>query len=220
MKKILSLLLLCSSFYLSNATDVYIGPKIGLNASTIKLSNVDAASQIDFKLYKKFYVGPNVGINFLFKFNNYIALQYEFNFTMKGLLYKYADVTDLMIRTMQVEVPLLIKAGYGKDNWFVFGSFGPYVGVNTFGQHITKYKGVKVKEDLDFDKDGYARVDVGLGIGVGGMYKLGKGSLDVELRGNIGFIKQNKYGYYSDYDKTTWRSLSFNVAYLLPTKNH
>ncbi len=215
MRKTLLIIILSILTHSINAADVYIGPKIGLNASTFKLSNVSAADQVYFKEYKKFYVGPNVGLDFLFKINNYVALQTELNFTMKGIKYKYKDNYSFD-RYMQLDVPIICKGGYGKDNWFVYGSFGTDVSVNLIHDYVEKVaSNPRTKERIGFKYT--SRVDFGIAMGVGGMYKLGKGSLDVELRGNIGLINQDKFP--GETSKLKWRSLSFNVAYLLPLWN-
>lgn len=93
----------------------------------------------------------------------------------KGAKTDAGDLGGININATYLEIPIHVGYKYAvNDNFNVFGSFGPYVGIGLFGK-------TKVDE-LDYDSshelvntsykyntfgDGYKRFDMGLGLNVG-----------------------------------------------------
>ena len=93
----------------------------------------------------------------------------------KGAKTDAGDLGGINVNATYLEIPIHVGYKYAvNDNFNVFGSFGPYVGIGLFGK-------TKVDE-LDYDSshelvntsykyntfgDGYKRFDMGLGLNVG-----------------------------------------------------
>jgi hypothetical protein len=121
--------------------------------------------------------------------------------------------SEAITRVMQIEWPVMLKAGYGKPNYLVYASFGPYFTVNTAGTEIVRGPETTVKSSMDFDN--FRRGDVGLGFGIGGMHYMKKGALDFEFRYNMGLVKQSKPVLDPN---VRWSSYGLNVAYMFKVK--
>ena len=213
MKNILFMTVIILSIKFTSAADVYMGPKIGINFSTMRITNDATRAQTNaFNNDKRVFVGYNAGANFFIRFNNYIGLQPEVNFTMKGLKYVNNN-SEAITRVMQIEWPVMLKAGYGKSNYFVYTSFGPYFTVNTAGTEIIRAPETTIKSNMDFDN--FRRGDVGLGFGFGGMHYMKNGAIDVEFRYNMGLLKQVKPVFDPN---VRWSSMGLNFAYIFKVK--
>lgn len=78
------------------------------------------------------------------------------------------DVSSVVSRPYYLEIPLHIGYRYmfGRGNFGIFGSFGPYFGVGIFGTNKVTVAGVESKPDA-FSSDGLKRFDFGVGLRAG-----------------------------------------------------
>jgi hypothetical protein len=217
MKKICLIIATLMAFHFVHASETFVGIKAGAVFS--RFTSRDAGVRAVLKVDQKLYAGPTAGLDILFRLNNYIALQPEINFRM--VANKYKSGSDYALeRYMQVEVPIMVKGGYGKENYFVYASVGPYVAANAAGQYILKMNGDKEKDKIDFHDDGAGdgvqRVDVGICAGVGGMYIMKKGAIDLEFRFYEGLLGQYK-NISPKKENVYWKSMAVSVAYVFKT---
>lgn len=215
MKKII-LLAIAAFFALpfTHAADIFLGPKIGINFSTLRITDATDAQRRAFNDNKRMNVGYTTGINFFYRFNNYVALQNEVNVDMKGLRYVNGNTYNIT-RVTQMEFPLMVKAGYGNSNFMVYGSLGPDFYANLAGKVVIKNNDTKIKSDLNFNS--FRRGDVGLLFGLGGMYIMNKGAIDLELRYNLGLLRQDNP---IANPNAKWNALQLTFAYLFKIREH
>ena len=104
MKKFFTLLFILVAFVSFSQAQIQIGPKVGLNISSIAGS--DATDYFGESLDSR--TGFNGGIFFMYQFNKMFAIQPEVYYTMKGASKKVEGV-DVTLKLDYVEVPLFLK---------------------------------------------------------------------------------------------------------------
>ena len=229
MKKIKLFIIVLSAFYFSNLNaQIMIGPKLGLNLaswSNVTLSNGDKKVPV---------MGINIGGVCNFSVNKMFSLQPELLYSGKGNNIKNGSYYDKEYINY-LEIPILAKVSFGKDDFKGFVNLGPYFGYLMGGKDkwntpVVMGVGGSGSQSIDFTKtttdnlDGTSyteqqnRLDIGLALGAGVIYKLGPGSLMGELRYNVGFSHMTKYGGTLpsgfDKDKNQNRVFAISVGYL------
>jgi hypothetical protein len=195
----------------------YVGFKLQGTFSTMKTTGGDAAAVLAFNENKKLYLGAEGGFVFLKRINKYFAFAPEVNFAMKGL--KYADGEGSRTRRyMQVEVPMLIKVGYGKENFFIYATAGGYAMLAFSVKDIVKpADGGKEVTRLYFKYLPDKHYDAGIATGGGAMYLGRHGVIDLAFHYNIGMVKQYKT-VEPGQPNTKWKSVGVSLAYMWKCK--
>ena len=199
MKKITFTLMILCAFLINNINaQIMVGPKIGLNFSkSTNLTDPSTGKNV-MNMGPVFGGVLNVGINDMF------SIQPELLYVVKGD--KYKNGSDYIKENGNFfEVPILVKASFGKEKFKGFVNLGPYFGYLMSGKTISKISGNKSDEKYKFDDykgtnpdlSTYTaktnRMDIGLAAGAGVLYKVGPGNVLAELRYDMGLTNQTKY---------------------------
>lgn len=201
----------------AHASSPYVGFKLQGSFSTLKPVGGSAEATDIFNANKKLYLGPEGGISIFQRINNYFAFAPELNFAMKGL--KYSDNGNYKVRRyMFAEVPLVFKAGYGREHFFIYGTGGGYVSFGIIMHDISKTSdGGREKTKLYFADLPDKRYDAGIVTGGGAMYIGKRGVLDLAFHYNIGMIKQYKT-VEPGQPNAKWKSFGVSLAYMWKSK--
>lgn len=206
MNKLLLLFALCLlTFVFPTFAQVSLIPKLGLTLGTYQLNNVED---------KEFIVGfaAGLGAQIPIPQSTIFSLQTEVNYIQKGAHYRQTHTPtntpiDLALQVESrnkinyLEIPLLIKATFGKGALKYYFMAGESIGVALGGNYTSQIEGnnqpsikqegkilFKVKpdqytgEDAYFYPKGYNRVDIGIQIGTGIGFSVGKGLLFADAR--------------------------------------
>ena len=163
------------------------GVVAGMNVS--KLSTAGLGNKIGY------HVGARAELG-LSQVANGLYLDAAALISAKGAKTDAGDLGGINVNATYLEIPIHVGYKYAvSDNFNVFGSFGPYVGIGLFGK-------TKVDE-LDYDSshelvntsykyntfgDGYKRFDMGLGFNVGVEIQQ---KYRISLGYDFGFLKTN-----------------------------
>jgi len=212
MKKLLLSVVAVTVLIISAQAQITFGPKVGLN-----LANVAGDDTEDAKMK----MGLQIGLVTDIAFSDAISLQTGLLFSQKGTKSEldFMDETYTMKTNINyLEIP--INAVYGLDlgNNKLQLFAGPYVGIGLTGKISSDMDGSEDMDiqfvndyvDLDDDKAGLKRFDLGLNFGAG--YKIN----NIQIQANYGLGLSNLIpdfdGEASD-DKISNSVIQFSVAY-------
>lgn len=207
MKKNLLVLLcaVCMS-YASMAQSVSVGPRVGVNFATQKLSGDDAAD--DFNDAVKSATGLQAGLVLNLALNDMFSIQPELLYAQKGFKLEEGD-TKLNFKANYLEVPVLAKIAFGSETVQGFVTAGPTVGYWMNGKSKGTFLGEDLgTEDYDFD-DTDNRLDLGASFGVGLGYGVGPGMLNLDVRYGFGLSSVYDGG---DDDDSKMKNSVFGVS--------
>lgn len=173
-----SAVLIAFCFLTTVATaQMQLGPKLGLNISN--LHGNDAGES-------KSKLGFTVGAFFNVKLNDYLAIQPEVYYTTKGA----KDTTiydnqsyDYTFALEYVEIPLLVKVLIPLGSKIRSTIFvGPSIAFNSSAKVKTDVDGVILEADYDYIKS----TELGLVLGAGIGFPMGKNEIGFDARYNLG----------------------------------
>ncbi|MDJ1467626.1 porin family protein [Cytophagaceae bacterium DM2B3-1] len=221
-----------------------ITPKAGYVASTWSMSSL--VKEQYFEVEKvKFISGFAVGAAFEISLTDIFSLQPEVLYSQKGFkgtgLYDDGERTGTYSKTFQlnyVEVPVLFKASFGKEDGLrFFGYFGSYLGYTFNGKqkyeissgNIKFSQTVKIKfedresslEEIYYSNDEVNRLDLGVYAGAGVSLPVGIGAISLETRFGYGlgdFYRDTSPFYGNENLKSQTRTISAFIGYSLPLK--
>jgi hypothetical protein len=172
MKKFLTLLVLVCGVASLQAQDLRVGPKIGINASS-------AGGDIDPDGLTAIRAGGFVEIGL----SDAFFLQPELLYSAKGYEFSRSGIS-VETSLNYLSVPIMAKYAFVDNGSLqVTGQAGPYVGfllsAETGGSDVA---------------DNTSSVDIGGQVGVGAAYRIGPGSLTLDVRAGFGFTNVNDSG--------------------------
>ena len=175
MKKVLlTLVTVCSFALATQAQDIRLGLRGGVNSANI--GGEDATSANDFK------IGPVVGALASMPIADGVYLEPELNFSIQGTRI-YGGGTTIKSRLNYINLPIM---GRVELTGPLSMTFGPQVGYLLSASGITKNDDGKGKVDAI---DGYNRLDVSIGLGA--TYLLEE-NLHLGVRYNYGLTRVNE----------------------------
>ncbi len=179
-----------SSLY---AQQFYYGVQGGLNISDIALKSASGTKQLTSS-------GTNFGIGAVvgYKFNRNVALHAEPMYLRKGGIQKATSANpDITITISTIEIPVLVKAGFGEKIRPYFLA-GPSVGFVLDAQAETEFGGVVAGQDVQTytaDLGGILeKVDVSFSVGAGLSYTMKNYQLFLNGRYTFGLTDLYKGG--------------------------
>jgi hypothetical protein len=223
MKKLLvvsAVLLLAAALYLAPAqarVQVGAGGEFGLNISTA------VASPTDFQ-DKKSRNGIMFGGILNLSFSNWISLQPELRYSMKGMnqegvdaqnnntAYKWTHAADYL------ELPIYFKLSIPTGTLFTpHFMFGPVLGIKVSNSSKLTYGGQNIQLAPQY-QDKVKSMDFGLGFGGGGRIALGPGDLFLNLLYDLGLSNTDDSPGSTGSIKS--RCLTFATGYIFNFKTH
>lgn len=193
---------------------ISVGPKLGLNMAT--LTGKDP-------LYEKGSIaGFNVGAIASIGINDRFSIQPELFFSQQGYRAD-ADIVDLGVETTTVQtlnyinLPVLAKYTFGENNLRGYVNVGPYLGIMIGGRERVDIDGREESvERIDFDlQNKLKRMDFGIALGGGALFRAGEGELMLDLRYSAGLVPVSDEVIFSaGRDKNS--VLGISVGYLFP----
>src|SRR5688572_145210 len=208
----------------AKAQTVSVGPRLGLNISTIHYS--DGKLDDSFIEKKTNQIGALGGVMVNIGINEAFSIQPEVLFSQKG--YGFEDGRYKVTESLNyLEVPLLAKLTLGSGNMKFFVNAGPYAAYLMSGKITHNFTGREESYAVQFEyeNDGFNanrvkpnRLDLGLAAGAGMALKAGIGTLNIEARYGLGLTNINEYehGRPSGVSKVTNGSLALSLGYLIP----
>jgi hypothetical protein len=214
-KFLLALLFVVGLGFTSMAQTISVGPRLGVNFATQKVSGSDEDFADEWNDQVKSNGGLQVGAVVNVMVNDLFSVQPELLFVQKGFKFE-EDELSIKGKYNYLEVPVLAKLSFGTGNVQGFVTAGPTLGYWMSGKDIAEFDGDSDESDVDFgdDEDGIEnRAELGANIGVGLAYKLGTGALNFDVRYGAGF--SSVYESEGDDDAKLKNSgVSISVAYL------
>ena len=210
MKKLLLVVLALALFVGANA-QVKLGAKAGLNLANFSGDIEDNSMKI----------GVQVGAIADFAFGDAISLQTGLMFTQKGYKEDFEILGETFtskVNLNYLEIPINAVYGLGIGNNTLQFFAGPYVGIGLTGKMKSDIDGaddmdiqfVSDYTDVDEDKSGLKRLDIGFNFGAG--YKIN----NIQIQANYGLGLSNlipDYDGETPDDKITNGVIQFSVAY-------
>jgi hypothetical protein len=169
------------------AQETYVGILGGLHFADARLVfENDPTSSHDFNARTLFGVGGFIGLSL----NEYVSIQFEPMFLQKGGIYTEPTTTDMNVKSSQLELQLLLKAGMGK-------LIHPYVFAGPFMSYV-------LNANVNLDLAGHRfqgnlmtilkRTEYGAVFGSGISVPVWRGSAFIEGRYALGLSNLNKGG--------------------------
>ena len=169
------------------AQRTYVGVFGGANFADLKINFANnTITDYDVQSRTLFGVGGFFGIYL----NDYLSIQLEPMFLEKGGVFTQASLPDMRIKSNQLELPLILKAGIGETirTYFIGGVFLSFVLDATLE---TELAGISLEGDLT---EILNKTEFGAIFGAGISIPLWKGSAFIEGRYALGFTNLNKGG--------------------------
>lgn len=209
----------------ANAQSFSIGPRIGMNLSTVSgLDMGDTTGLLKSSSTAGFVFGAvaNIGINEMF------SIQPELLYSQQGVMqemsadfFGVAFKVKARTRLNYINLPVLAKVSFGPENIKGFVTAGPTFGYLLGGNVKSEVEaGGQTEEETqdlsDDDLENMNRMDIGLSFGAGVALGAGPGNLNIDLRYGLGLSDINKIdGPKPDnYEAAKNGVFSISVAYL------
>ena len=210
-RSLLTLMLAMTALFVS--AQATVGPKFGLNFSTVTHDNE----------YAEKVAIPGIHAGLVLQMGGDLAIQPEILYTQKGVRFEAEGGEEYWQQTNNyLEVPLLLKMSFGPELFKFFVNAGPYAAYWLSGTAKMDHMGEEVVEDYEFDdddSDGYSdnRFDYGIAAGAGLALKLGPGYLTGELRYDLGLADTQKVvDEWDDYEAVMNRTIGISFGYIVP----
>jgi hypothetical protein len=170
-----------------HAQETYVGILGGLHFADAKLVfENDPTSNHDFHARTLFGVGGFIGLSL----NEYMSIQLEPMFLQKGGLYTEPSSPDMNVKSSQLELQLLLKAGMGQQiHPYIF--VGPFMSFVLDASASLDLAGHRFEGDLSKI---LKRTEYGAVFGSGVSVPVWKGSAFIEGRYGLGLSNLNKGG--------------------------
>jgi hypothetical protein len=170
-----------------HAQKTYVGVLGGVNFADLKINFVDnTITDYNVRSRTLFGVGGFFGIYL----NEYLSIELEPMFVQKGGVFTQPSVPDMNIKSNQLELPLILKAGIGENiRAYVIG--GVFLSFVLDATLETELAGLSLEGDLTeiLEKTEFGAI-FGAGIGI----PVWKGSAFLEGRYALGLTNLNKGG--------------------------
>lgn len=173
----------------------------------------------------KYTMGLDLAIPFEYKLLPNFSIQPELHFTQKGVQFEEMEEgqkVDVAVKTNYLELPVLLKAQNGTEQFSYYLFLAPSLGYAT-NRFLTEKigDGDKDKTDIDFIDEGVAqsqRWEFSTIGGVGASVKAGPGSLVLDIRYSIGLTDNTKFenDKPDNWEKTSNRGCTLSVGYVVP----
>jgi hypothetical protein len=178
MKKLFTLLLVFAAFTSISLAQMQIGPKAGVNFSTLIGDDAEGSESL---------TGFTGGIFFMYQFNKMFAIQPEAYYTMKGATDSETFEGETIEATFSldyIEIPILFKFLIPMENSSIAPSLfvGPYIGFNTTAKIKLEYLGQSMEDDYEDVNP----TDIGLVFGTGLGIPVGQNELGFDFRYILG----------------------------------
>jgi hypothetical protein len=172
-----------------------VGVRIGMN---------NAKFQFDEDNDSQSFESDNFNINFSvpveIQIDSNFYIQPEFSLLKKG--FKSLDISSVLryeaIATFNyIDIPINFKYKVNLGRLNVFALAGPYVGYALDGKLTYKTYDVnnivtnEEEQELDFEEDEYARLELGVGFGLGFEYNISDYSIFIDGRYSLGLSNLN-----------------------------
>jgi hypothetical protein len=204
-KFLLALLFVVGLGFTSMAQSISVGPRIGATFAKINVSDED-----DFNDEVKSNTGVQIGAVANVMINDMFSIQPELLLIQKG--FKIEDGGEgIRVKTNYLELPVLAKVKFGTEELHGFVTAGPTAGYLMNGKMTMEFDGEEESEDLEFD-DTDNRFELGASFGVGLGYKVGAGTLNLDVRYGLGL--SSLYETEGDEPKTKNNVFGVSLAYL------
>jgi hypothetical protein len=167
--------------------DFYAGLAGGLNVANLKITFADPTIR-DYETNSKTLFG--VGGFFGVAVNEYLSVQCEPMYVAKGGVHVQRNVPEMTIRSSQLDVALVAKAGIGEEVR-PFIAVGPFMSVLFDANTKVELAGREWEGDL---MQALKRTEYGIVFGAGVGIPVWKGSVFVEGRYALGLTNVNKGG--------------------------
>jgi len=170
-----------------HAQKAYVGVFGGANFADLKINFVDnTITDYDVQSRTLFGIGGFFGIYL----NEYLSIQLEPMFVQKGGVFTQASVPDMRIKSNQLELPLILKAGIGENiRAYIIG--GVFLSLVLDATVETELAGLSLEGDLT---EILEKTEFGSVFGAGISIPLWKGSAFIEGRYALGLTNLNKGG--------------------------
>lgn len=202
-QSILAAVIAVTGFMASSQINYGLHAGVGFN----KISTPAVFSEDGLQNFS-YMIGPQVGVFAAYNISDYLDIQAELNYTMRGYKDKITlDVSEITmheanieIKSSYIELPVLAKL-YPFPQTDLSVHFGPQIGV-LIDRHLS------MSEKVDFE--GFStddnRLDFGLNFGVGYIYN----RIGLDVRYYLGLCKT-----YKEIPACKNRGFGFTVAYYL-----
>lgn len=212
-KLLLALLFVVGLGFTSMAQTISVGPRVGVNFATQKVSGSDDDFADDWNDDVKSNGGLQIGAVANIMVNEMFSIQPELLYVQKG--YKFEeDEVSVKGKYGYLEAPILAKISFGTEQLQGFVTAGPTIGYWMSGKDTYEFEGEEEEEEVEFDNDDDGvenRTELGGSIGLGLAYKVGAGALNFDVRYGAGFSSI----YDSEDDsKLKNEGISISIAYL------
>lgn len=217
LKHLATTLIILFSINAALSQGLSIGIRTGAAYYTVKNDLADENAQFD--------LGVDVAVPLEWSITSAFSIQPELHYTQKGVAFKTTgDGVErrLVFKTNYLELPILFKADHGTDQFSCYLFVAPSVGY-ALNRHVAERVGSieKVKEDIDFIKDGPAqdrRWEFSAIGGIGMKLKAGPGHVVADARYSLGLTDDTKFDGEepSDWKETTNRGCILSVGYMIP----
>jgi hypothetical protein len=170
-----------------HAQKAYVGVLGGANFADLKINFVDnTITDYDVQSRTLFGIGGFFGIYL----NDYLSIQLEPMFLGKGGVFTQHSIQDMQIKSNQVELPLILRAGIGENirTYIIGGVFLSFVLDATLE---TELAGISLEGDLT---EILKKTEFGTVFGAGISIPVWKGSAFIEGRYALGLTNLNKGG--------------------------
>ncbi len=189
MKRIMTLYSVMIISLLMNTTYAQwsIGIMGGPNFADLEINFVDnTITDYDVQSRTLFGVGGFFGIYL----NEYLSIQLELMYVEKGGVFTQPSIPDMRIKSNQIELPLILKAGIGENirPYIIGGVFLSFVLDATVE---TELAGLSLEGDLT---EILKKTEFGAVFGTGISIPVWKGSAFIEGRYSLGLTNLNKGG--------------------------
>lgn len=215
MKKLFSAVVSFLMVGAAYSQNISLGPKIGVNWSTVTGKD---------PLYnKKFIAGFNIGATMNIDISDRFSIQPELLFSQQGYR-AYREIRNQEVTTVQtlnyINIPVVARYVFGEGDLRGYINLGPYLGFMVGGKERVDVDGREVsREEVDFDiQNELNRMDFGIALGGGALFRAGEGDVMLGLRYGFGLLPvSDDVIFEAGRDANSVWSLS--VGYLFPLEN-
>jgi len=160
------------------------GPRFGLNIANVRGDSIpdECKSKMAF----------NFGVFATYNINEFIGIQPEIMFTMKGSNAKYEYAAEsyctYKLNLNYIEIPILAKLTIPLGAVRPYVLAGPEFAVDVGATYSSDFEGVWAPESESGDVEDASAMDFGLMFGCGVAFEVGPGFLSLDARYDMGFL--------------------------------
>lgn len=183
-------------------SQIHIVPKVGMNFSSLNGDLGYYAGSLDQRFVGDGFKGFSFGVEVDYTLSDLIVFAPEIIYSNKGGMFETPDPTKRILEyhLNYIEIPLVAKISPSDlDPFKLYGIIGPYLGFLTGGNGVQLGPSWDTRDEpiKDFfansDNQSYKGMDIGLCLGAGAGFNIGDGSLNLDIKYEIGFIGVSGY---------------------------